>query len=85
MTLIPANKAEEIVDAAMAHLSVNRWYVPGTRARAIEAAVAAKSAREFCDRLTDIFAEGEIDDPGGDPCDECRGDKWFYYHPALVL
>ncbi len=82
MTLDDATK---MADTIIAYRSHNRWFLPGTREKLIEAAWNSKGKQEVLHEFTQILEYGEIDDPGSDPCDEVRHDRWFYYHPALVL
>lgn len=79
------DQATKIADAVIQYRSVNRWFLPGTREKLIEAAWSAKSQTEAFDSLQSVIWDSEIDDPGSDPCDEVWHDRWFYFHPALVL
>lgn len=83
--LLDRDKAEAFADAVLGARAVNHWFLPGTRERIIEAATHNTSKAAIVDVVSDILFECEIDDPGGDPCDECWHDRWFYYHPAMVL
>lgn len=77
--------ATKIADAVLATRSSDRWFLPGTREALIEAAWNSRNKMDVVEEFSEILDRCEIDDPWSDPCDECRGDRWFYYHPAMVL
>lgn len=79
------DKAEILADNILAIRGQNRWFLPRTRDNMILAACEIEDNSKLFDALSQILWDSEIDDPGSDPCDECRADRWFYFHPALVL
>lgn len=80
-----ADLIPKIVDAVLNHRPPNRWLLPGTREEMIKAGRAAKNPQRLCEAFEQILREYEIDDPSSDPCDECWHDRWFYYHPSMVI
>ena len=79
------DQAEQIADTVITYRSNNRWFLPGVRDKLIHSALNASRKSDLVDCFSRIMEDHEIDDPFNDPCDECKADRWFYFHPALVL
>jgi hypothetical protein len=68
--------AAKVADAVLEMRAVNRWFLPGTRERLIEAAWRNTSKEEIVDQFSEILDACEVDDPGSDPCDEVNMFAW---------
>ena len=82
-------KAAELADSVLEIRGVNRWFLPGTRERLIEAAWRNSNRAAIVDQFDEILTHCEIADPGSDPCDEINPfalerrqiAEWHHMHP----
>jgi len=73
---VTLEQATKITDAVLQMRSSNKWFLPGTRERMIEAMWNMKDLSNAAAALSEILEQSGIDDPGSDPCDEVSMWAW---------
>lgn len=83
---VTPEQAQAIAETAMRYRSANRWFLPGTEQKLIDALLLGdRPQNDIIDDMTNIIEANEIDDPGSDPCDEVNMWAFRAYHPAQII